>query len=112
MSSAEAARCYRRNNPLRSLVIQVKARCKRIGREFDLDHRFLELPEYCPVLGLKLEWTGTVTDNTPSLDRIDNSRGYTHDNVQIISNKANRMKTDATPEQLRKFAEWILETYL
>lgn len=109
--SAEEARAYRLKEPVKNLLRQVRSRCKRIGREFDLVEAGIEVPAMCPVLGMPLIWSGKITDNTPSLDRINNNRGYTHDNVQIISNKANRMKTDATPEELKAFARWVLENY-
>jgi hypothetical protein len=34
-------------------------------------------------------------------DRKDNARGYVKDNVRVISWRANRLKSDATLEELR-----------
>jgi hypothetical protein len=73
----------------------------------------MEVPEYCPVFGIKLNYDGvekqgwTRTDNSPSIDRIDSSKGYTADNIQIISWRANRIKNDSTPEELRKLADFM-----
>jgi hypothetical protein len=39
-------------------------------------------------------------ENSPSIDRIDSIEGYTVDNIQIISWKANRIKAYATVEEL------------
>lgn len=55
----------------------------------------------CPVFGITLEFNNAgFRETSPSLDRIDSSKGYTRDNVQIISWKANRLKSSATIEEL------------
>jgi hypothetical protein len=55
----------------------------------------------CPIFGFNLEWNGNgFRETSPSIDRIDSSRGYTKDNIQIISWKANRIKGYATVEDL------------
>ena len=64
-----------------------------------------ELPEYCPILGLKIEY-GSGDGNAPnhaSLDRIDNSKGYIPGNVMIVSRLANAMKNEANFNQLQSF---------
>ncbi len=42
---------------------------------------------------------------------IRSSKGYTKDNIQVISRLANQMKANADKEQMIKFAEWILKTF-
>ena len=55
----------------------------------------------CPVFGFELQFnTGGFRETSPSIDRIDSSKGYTLDNIQIISWKANRLKSNATVEEL------------
>ena len=70
----------------------------------------LIIPEYCPLLGIKLEYEPgrTNNSNTPSLDKIDPTKGYIKGNVRIISYKANTMKNNATREELELFAKNIL----
>lgn len=70
----------------------------------------LIIPDYCPLLGIKLEYTSGKTNNpnTPSLDKIDPTKGYVKGNVRIISYKANTMKNNATREELELFAKNIL----
>jgi hypothetical protein len=50
---------------------------------------------------------GYQSDGSPSLDRIDPKKGYVKGNVAVISYKANRIKQDATPEELEAVASWL-----
>ena len=66
----------------------------------------------CPILGTTLRRNVGRADqrnDSAQLDRIDSSKGYIPGNIQVISGLANRMKNNATKEELRKFAEWIME---
>jgi hypothetical protein len=65
--------------------------------------------KYCPILGEPLLFggTGKLQDNSASIDRFDPSKGYTEDNVWIISHKANRMKSDANLEEIKKVYEYM-----
>ena len=59
---------------------------------------------------LKVQFVIGTRDNydfTPTIDRIDNSKGYTPDNIQIITNKANSMKNSADFKMLNNFANYI-----
>jgi hypothetical protein len=62
----------------------------------------------CPIFGIELQW-GFPKDTSPSLDRIDSTKGYTFDNCQLISNKANRIKSDATPTELELLVKYLKE---
>jgi hypothetical protein len=101
------------NNKHSRTLIGAKSRAKKKGLEFSLTKEDVEWVEICPVFGVKLEYGVGVGPKplSPSLDRIDSSKGYVKGNVQILSNKANVMKHNATPEELIQFAEWILKTY-
>lgn len=93
---------------------RAKCRAKLKDKEFDIEIEDINIPEYCPILGIRLEvhsGKSGAYKNSPSLDRIDNSKGYTKNNIQVISQQANAMKANASKEELLSFALWILETY-
>lgn len=67
-------------------------------------------PKKCPVFDKAFVERGSGFNKwSPSIDKIDPTKGYVPGNIQIISFHANRMKQDATSEQLEQFAYWILE---
>lgn len=78
------------------------------GVEFDLTVSDLyPLPEVCPVLGIPIHYgVGNLcpADNALSIDRIDPAKGYVKGNVVLVSMRANRIKNDATVEELQKIA--------
>lgn len=93
---------------------RAKNRSVARGLEFDIDVEDVVIPDVCPVFGFPLKENkgkpGAYPDS-PSLDKIDPTKGYVKGNVQVISQMANMMKYNATPDQLRVFAKYILKTY-
>jgi len=64
----------------------------------------------CPIFGMKLEFnTAGFRENSPSIDRIDSTKGYTPDNIQIISWKANRIKGYATLQELEMLLAYLTQ---
>lgn len=95
-------RWYRSEHYPNTILAQAKSRAKRLGLSFDIDIDDINIPEVCPVLKIPIK-KNVVSgwhDNSPSLDRIDNCKGYTKGNVRVISNRANRLKCDATLNEL------------
>ena len=98
---------YRKKNPVTFMLSRAKIRAKTRGLAFDLVTGDIAIPEYCPVLGLKLRVAdGCANDASPELDRIVPSKGYVKGNVIVVSRRANRIKNDATPEELQKIASF------
>ena len=113
MTESERSRAYllRRyeTQPLQTtiklLFTQAKVRSKKKGWEFnlDLDALTASAPTVCPLLDIELHYgkpTGYHNPAAPSLDRFDSSKGYTKDNIWIISRRANLIKNDATVQEL------------
>lgn len=99
-------------DPRVDLLYAAKHRAKQKGLEFDLEPEDTPIPERCPVLGIEISRRNTKQRrSSPSIDRIDSTKGYTKDNVQVISWLANTMKTNATKEELLAFANWVRRTF-
>lgn len=97
----------------KQLVRNAKSNATSKQLEFALTpFDILPLPILCPVLQLALNYeasggeNGQPSSNKPSVDRIDSTKGYTKDNVQVISWRANRLKNDATLEELVALGAW------
>jgi hypothetical protein len=107
----EYSRNYQKNRRedfdyrLQMLLNASKQRAKTKNREHTLtlqDVKDKYPPDgLCPVFGFSLEFNSKgFRETSPSIDRIDSSKGYTPENIQIISWKANRLKAYATVEDL------------
>ena len=83
-----------------------KRRARKKGFEHTIDYTDIHVPTHCPLLGIPLFRSigKGACDNSPSLDRIDSSKGYTPDNIRVISNKANSIKSNATLEELERIS--------
>ena len=86
---------------IRLMLMNAKNRSKAKGIEFSLEVDDITPASVCPLLGIEIcYFNKNLKANSPSLDRIDPRRGYTPDNVWIISHKANAAKNDLSIEQL------------
>lgn len=84
---------------------RIKARAKRKSLDFNLELSDIVIPECCPVFNKPFIYGDT--DWTYSVDRIKSELGYIKGNINIISNKANRYKNNATKEELEKVLEYL-----
>jgi len=105
--------CYRRDRagnvfrrhglsktPEYVMFYDARKRAHASGVPFSIQPEDIVIPDRCPVLGIALSRDGH-RDSSPSLDRIIPSHGYVPGNVRVISFRANRIKSDATIEELR-----------
>jgi hypothetical protein len=91
------------------MIQRAKSRANKSGIEFAITEHDIIIPEFCPVLGIRLKRSNVRggTHNSPSLDRIKPELGYVKGNVAVISWRANSLKKDATSDEIFKVAKWL-----
>lgn len=101
-------------HPIKKMWQRAKNRAKDKDIDFSISLEDIIIPDVCPILGIKLKEHKGISGgrkDSPSLDRIDNSKGYIKDNIRVISHLANQMKCHSSVEEMKKFAKWVLDTY-
>lgn len=99
---------YQNKNPELTMLGNAKVRAKKNGLNFSIELSDVIIPEYCPVLSIKLKKIGVVkTYSSPSLDRIINELGYIKGNVRVISNRANELKNNATVNEIQSIVNYL-----
>jgi len=108
------------NNIIKVRVLAAKHRAIRKKITFDIDDEFInELFEkqngLCKYSGVLLDTTTTgdnnqMNINSLSIDRIDSNKGYTKDNVVLVSAIVNTMKNDLSENEFLKTINKICET--
>nr|WP_294850063.1 hypothetical protein [uncultured Sphingomonas sp.] len=101
-----------KHNPRRSAVYQLltaaRSRARYQGVPFDLTADDIVIPKVCPILGIPLKHgKGKPTFNSPTLDKIIPALGYVPGNVAVISQRANRIKSDASIHELRSLIRYL-----
>lgn len=102
-------RKYYKNNPIKRLLNSARARAKRFNLDFNIDSSDIAIPDRCPMLGTEIyqgEGEGR-TGNAPSLDRINNNLGYVKGNVHVISDRANRFKSNMTLNEAELLVKFL-----
>ena len=101
-------RASAKGSAFRRWFTNVRSRARRAGIPFDLALEDVFVPDFCPVLGIRLVWTGRAgAEDNPSLDRLVPQKGYVKGNVAVISRRANRIKNDGTRAEHERIVEWL-----
>jgi len=98
---------WRLTNPEVAILYRIKQRCKRENIPCDLEVDDIVIPDICPIFKKPLVIVAGRNDYAPSVDRINPKLGYIKGNIHIISDRANRIKNDSTPEELRLLADYF-----
>jgi hypothetical protein len=83
---------YRLNNPMKYAFQSLKDNAKRRGKEFNIT--FEDFKQFCNESDY-LRGKGK-SSTSYSIDRIDNTKGYTLDNIQILTLSENSKKQSKT----------------
>jgi hypothetical protein len=93
----------RSRTPQEEMLKGARNRAKDKGLPINIKIRDIVVPTHCPLLGIPLasaKGNGGPKHNSPSLDKIIPALGYVKGNIQVISYKANVMKSNATLEEM------------
>lgn len=105
------AKKYRDDNMEKVLLSSARQRANRKNLEFNITIEDIIIPKLCPILNIpiKIGCSMKERDYSPSLDRIDNNKGYIKGNVRVISTLANSIKRDLSKELLETFSKNIID---
>ena len=106
------------------MIESARQRAKKYNIPYTLKSQDIRdiITDRCPILGIKFElnkqkqtWGKGKNQNnwqtSPSIDRIVPDKGYTKDNIIIVSLMANSIKNQATPDQIQKVATFYKKLY-
>ncbi|MFA6198972.1 MAG: hypothetical protein WC679_01035 [Bacteroidales bacterium] len=100
---------------IKTIYNRLKASAKKRNIPFSLTVAQLyelSFPITCPILNIPLRFNrGKLEDNSYSIDRVDNSLGYEIDNIIVISYKANRLKNNASNQELKQLSEFYCNNF-
>ena len=87
---------------------RLRSRSMGIPCDVDADHLESIWTGVCPVLGLPLDQrTPRCEEDSPELDRIIPTKGYTKGNVVWLSRRANRIKNNVSLGEMKLLVEWL-----
>jgi hypothetical protein len=103
---------------LRKLLNSARQRATAKNLPCNIDMEFLRerVVFECPVDGMSLDWTLNTSGiaktslRSPSLDRTCSHRGYTHDNVVLMSTEWNLNKKDMNLDEMKQLLTYVEES--
>ena len=102
-------------NRIKESVGHARASAPRRGLSFDPELFKLadNPPTHCACCKIALDYStgkgGNNNSRAPTLDRVDNSQGYTLENVRVICRRCNHLKSNASFEEIVNFYKYMKE---
>jgi hypothetical protein len=99
-------------HPLSYILLGSRSRAKRRGIEFTITAADVQMDENCPCCARKMQMRSGPAGkgplpSSPSLERIDGTKGYIPGNVVILCWRCNEIKRNATLDELRTIVTWL-----
>ena len=73
----------------------------------DVNSVYLQQNKKCALSGLDIGWSETNWEHSASIDRIDNAKGYTKDNIQLVHKKINMMRGSLSVKEFVEFCRAV-----
>lgn len=90
------------------LLRGARRRAADLGLPFDITINDIVVPYFCPALGIEIDkGASRLSPGSPTLDRIIPARGYVVGNIAVISWRANKLKNNATADELARLSAWL-----
>jgi len=88
-------------DPRKVMLVHARIRAKKKGLVFGITYDDIIVPKVCPLLQIPIQVSkGKIGPGSPSIDRLDPTKGYVKGNVMVISHKANTAKNTLTLAEL------------
>jgi hypothetical protein len=108
----EVQRRYKLRKPWAHMLAKARIRARGAGLAFELTHEWAKArwTGHCEVTGIPFTmWVGTTVATSPSLDRIDPSRGYVDGNCRFVLWAVNRFKGDGSDAEMLAIARELVK---
>ena len=112
---AEKAKEYRKKYRGRELLRMARQRAEKKGLSFTLEEAPIQDVidvGVCELTGIPFSLDGGKTWDSPSIDRIDSSKGYTRNNVRVVLHCLNVMANVWGENKIIQIADAIMEKRL
>lgn len=100
--------CWRNRTFEQTMLASSKHRAKEKGIPHTITLDDIVIPKVCPVLRVPIVLERNHPYR-PSLDQVNPNKGYTPDNIEVMSWRANTLKNNMTYLEAAALAEWLLE---
>lgn len=111
-AATAATQRYRAKHPAEYLLAGARQRARHEGYGCALtlaDIEALLRPMKCALTGLSLSWGHSRNDLQPSLDRIDNAKGYLPENTRVVAWRINMMRGNLPDEDFLHYARLLVQ---